>query len=610
MSKEALRRLLRAAALASVMATTITGAGIGTASAAGSPIKVTNTNDSGNGSLRTAIDKANGTSGHDTIAFAIPGIGPRRITPRTALPAITDPVTIDGYTQAGAVRPTTTTAAILRVEINASNAAVGLDVQTDDSLLTGLVVNGAQSTTVPPVDVRITGDRNTVTASHIGTDVPGAAAVAGSGGRGIEIDGDENHIGGTPKDQNVVASEWGVFVAAGRGNAITGNRLGTDAAGTTNLSGGGYGVRIGEADANTVTRNLISGWFVGVRISGDENVLQGNLIGTDLAGTTAIPNGEGVFIAGGKRNQFGGTNPGDGNVVSGNDWFGIELAQEYVDDPADGNVIQGNKIGVDVSGTVAMPNGEALDGYDDGINIVWGNDNAIGGTDPGAANVIAANAGDGIDISSLSSGNRVVGNRIGTNLTATLDLGNSESGIHIEGDDNKVGDPNTAAGLNVIAHNGQDGVEVEDGTDNAILRNSILLNDGLGIDLGPDGSNVDDPAPDADTGANDLQNAPSLTTAVRTPISTTVTWTLDSLPLTEMRIEFYWSSACDPTGFGEGLLYLGSTTVTTDAIGRAAGTLVRDALPASSVITATATPLATKGAPTSTSEFSECMVIS
>src|SRR4051812_22759847 len=49
---------------------------------------VTNTLDSGAGSLRTAITSANNAAGADTIAFAIPGTGTHTITPATALPAI------------------------------------------------------------------------------------------------------------------------------------------------------------------------------------------------------------------------------------------------------------------------------------------------------------------------------------------------------------------------------------------------------------------------------------------------------------------------------------------------------------------------------------------
>jgi hypothetical protein len=605
-------RLAGVAGLTAVLTAPILGAGAAAAASAGQPITVTNTNDSGTGSLRSAIDSANATAGPDTIAFRLTMTHskPFTITPLTALPAITDPITIDGYTVVGSTRPTATRPAVLGVVIDASNVAVGLDVRTDDSLITGIVVNGAYSTTDGPVDIRIVGNRNRVTASHVGTDVTGRTRVS-TWGCGISIVGTGNTIGGTSAERNVIAHYWGVFIGAGKGNAVTGNLIGTNADGTKSI-GGAAGVRIAESNGNTVRRNLISGWATGIYVSGDQNVFRSNLIGTDITGRNELGNGEGIFVAGGKLNRIGGPGSGEGNVLSGNDWFGILLEHEFVDDPADGNVIQGNMIGVDITGTVAMPNGGEIAGLGEGIMISWGNDNVVGGSEPGAANVISGNIGDGIEISALSSGNRVLRNRIGTDLTGTLDLGNTESGVHILGSGNEVGDPDDPSGLNVISHNGQDGVEIEGkvATGNSILRNSILLNDGLGIDLGTDGRNIDDPAPDSDTGPNDLQNAPVPTTAVRTPTSVEVTWTLDSLASTRMRLEFYWSSGCDPTGFGEGLLYLGSTTVTTDTAGGAGTTAVLPSwLPASSVVTATATPLIGLGTPTSTSEFSECMVV-
>jgi hypothetical protein len=73
---------------------------------------VSNTNDSGAGSLRQAILDANGNAGADTIKFSIPGDGPHVITLATQLPGITQSVTIDGYTQAGAIKNTNTPARV------------------------------------------------------------------------------------------------------------------------------------------------------------------------------------------------------------------------------------------------------------------------------------------------------------------------------------------------------------------------------------------------------------------------------------------------------------------------------------------------------------------
>ena len=62
---------------------------------------VSNTNDSGAGSLRQAILDANGSIGTDDIAFNIPGAGPHTISPLTDLPWISGQTSIDGWTQGG-----------------------------------------------------------------------------------------------------------------------------------------------------------------------------------------------------------------------------------------------------------------------------------------------------------------------------------------------------------------------------------------------------------------------------------------------------------------------------------------------------------------------------
>jgi hypothetical protein len=135
------------------------------------------------------------------------------------------------------------------------------------------VVNGAQSPTNDCREIRIKGDGNRVTASHIGTDVPGGAAVS-TACTGVEIAGDRNVIGGTATERNVIRDFYGVRVDSGKSNEITGNRLGTDAGGTAGLAGQGrHGVYIMEADTNIVRSNLISDWVVGVYVTGDENVI-------------------------------------------------------------------------------------------------------------------------------------------------------------------------------------------------------------------------------------------------------------------------------------------------------------------------------------------------
>src|SRR5205823_6292875 len=113
------------------------------------------------------------------------------------------------------------------------------------------------------------------------------------------------------------------------------------------------------------------------------------------------------------------------------------------------------------------------------------------------------------------------------------------------------------------------------GSGNALLGNSIFSNDargngGLGIDLGDDGVTVND-ASDADIGPNGLQNFPVLTGARYSDGITTISGVLTSAPSATFRIEFFLSDTNDlnPSGYGEGQTFIGSTNVTTGASGGA-----------------------------------------
>jgi hypothetical protein len=167
---------------------------------------------------------------------------------------------------------------------------------------------------------------------------------------------------------------------------------------------------------------------------------------------------------------------------------------------------------------------------------------------------------------------------------------------------NTVGGTASGAG-NVIAFNGS-GVGMSDRdlpvNANRILGNSIFNNEGLGIDLADDGVTPND-AGDADTGVNELQNFPVLTSVSGTPGALTVQGTLNSTASSTFTVELFASSGADPSGFGEGRFFLGSTPVTTDAGGNGAFTFNSVVSPLNGgVLTATVTDAAGN-----TSEFSE-----
>src|SRR5262249_53346806 len=128
-------------------------------------------------------------------------------------------------------------------------------------------------------------------------------------------------------------------------------------------------------------------------------------------------------------------------------------------------------------------------------------------------------------------------------------------------------------------------------------------NNGLGIDLDPLGVTPNDPC-DPDTGPNNLQNSPVLTSAFTSAAGTTIRGTLNSIAGTTFTVQIFSNDGCDPTGFGQGQTLIGSTTVTTDA-GCSASFSFTSTLPLEGqVLTATATDSSGN-----TSEFSRCIGI-
>ena len=206
----------------------------------------------------------------------------------------------------------------------------------------------------------------------------------------------------------------------------------------------------------------------------------------------------------------------------------------------------------------------------------------------------------------FSDGNRVQGNLIGTKKDGATPLGNSDHGVFILGSSNTVGGT-TAASANTIAFNGLDGVAIsfEGGTGNRVLSNSIFSNGDIGIDLGDgrrfdnpfEGPTANDPG-DADSGANNLQNKPVLSSAKTGSSTTTIEGMLESTPNTTFRVQFFSKPfSADPDV--EGKTFVGEKFVSTDANGRVTFTFQpSSAVAVGDAVTATAT---TGG---NTSEFS------
>ena len=365
-----------------------------------------------------------------------------------------------------------------------------------------------------------------------------------------------------------------IFIAANAGTAtgtiIQGNFIGTNAAGTVALPNVREGIN--DRAGDTTIGGTTSG--AGNVISGNDaegivttagfapDLIEGNLIGTNAAGTAAIPNlGGGIVVD--VTAVIGGTGPGAGNVISGNLSNGISIATSGV-------VVEGNLIGTDATGNSAIPN------QNDGIDLV-GSFNTIGGTTAGARNLISGNRVHGVEIFGDTTGNLVQGNSIGTNLAGSGPLGNAESGLYIKGVRSNATIGGEAAGAgNTIAYNGAAsqvtrgdsgaGVDIVSGVAETVLSNSIYSNSGLSIDLGNDGPTANDPL-DLDSGPNNLQNFPIITAATITGSSTTITGTLNSTPNITFVVQFFGNDVAGALGFGEGQNFLGLVSVPTDANG-------------------------------------------
>ena len=444
---------------------------------------VTNTSDTGAGSLRQAIEDANASPGMDSIHFAIPGAGPHSIAPLSDLPTVSDPVVIDGFTQPGSSPNTHPfghgTNAKLRIELDGA----GLMLTGGNSTVRGLVINR----------VALFSDNNVIEGNFIGTNVAGIAG--SSNGLGIHVESSHNRIGGmNPGARNLISfnNGSGVFVSeTGHDNHILGNFIGTNGQGTAALGN----------------------QFSGIDLRGSNNEVRQNLIS------------------------------GNGRFLGSGIWIGLF-------GPGSGNVVQANRIGTDVSGTRPLGNNRA------GITIEGdATANLIGGFSPGEGNLIAFNHDS---------------------------FAQSGAGVAL------APPPGTPTG-------------------NRIVGNSIHTNQGLGIDLAPVGVNPNDAA-DADGGPNEGQNYPVLTVVHASAGKVAVSGILESRPHTTYRVELFSSSDCDPSGHGEGQLFLGWLSITTGASGRAAfdttcvipGAPGR--LPSLGFLSATATDAAGN-----TSEFSPCV---
>jgi uncharacterized repeat protein (TIGR01451 family) len=297
-----------------------------------------------------------------------------------------------------------------------------------------------------------------------------------------------NHYGGLQVlGENVVIDDnyicgntnAGILITGWGGAVVKRNFIGLDPSGTLDWGNTGPGINIvcnnnviggpANEDINNISGNGGSGieMYGGTTFSfpgGSKpnyvrgNIIQNNYIGTDISGSLNIPNSTGISMQGNVDSNFV-----DQNLISGNQHYGVWLK------PSPGsptrNVFTNNFIGTDADGKTAVPN------HDRGVYILAGSNNTFGGPTIEDYNLISGNIGPGVWISGPSSGNKIMSNFIGTDITESFSLPNTQDGVLID-----QSASNNVIQWNLISGNGRNGVTVETNSDLTPNGNSILGN--------------------------------------------------------------------------------------------------------------------------------------
>jgi hypothetical protein len=536
---------------------------------------VTNANDGGSGSLRAAIQAANSMPGLDTIAFNIPGNDPNcALIPGhgtvctitvTGTMTITDPVIIDGYTQPGSspnTNPITMgTNAVLLIELDGLgfgvNALFFNGANSSGSTVRGLVINNSVRGIL-----LIQSSNNVIEGNFIGTDPTGTIARPNSFGIGIDQAASNNLVGGTSNAaRNLISGNTngiGVQIGPTTDNVMQGNLIGINAAGDAALSNG-TGIQIFSIAPNTLVggdtvaaRNVIVGGSDAINISGGGGgpiFIEGNFINTNVTGTTRL----GPSAAQGVR-----INSTSGVIIGG------------------------------ITGTPGLPPGNLM----------------VGGM---ASGLLYA-----IDMTGSASGITIQGNMIGLNVAGAPFATPGGKGVNVNNTTSGLIGGTVAGAGNVIAGHAASGIDNLGGgvstwaiLGNSIHSNNVLQQGFLGIDLNGQGV-----TPNDNCDVNHPQNFPVITSASFGGGMVTLSGTLNSLPNTMFRLEFFSNAVCNQTGFGEGQSFLGSTNVTTAGNCNVNfGPLNFPLPPGHGFVAATATRLDGSGNPIETSEFSQCNLL-
>jgi hypothetical protein len=435
-----------------------------------STFTVTNTSDSGSGSLRQAILNANKTTTADTINFKI-GTGAKTIYTKSRLPGIEQPTNLDATTQPGfSGKPI--------IELNGSQAGSvdGLKLVGTGITVKGLVINHFGGSGIFIYNK----GGNKIVGNFIGTDKYGTGD-AGNGAHGIIVQSQNNTIGGlTSSERNIISGNGkaGIFfyLAAASHNKVIGNYIGTDVTGTKKIANN-CGVQINGAAYVAVggttsgSRNVISGnvhdGVLMVTTGTKYNTVQGNYIGTNAAGTGRLGNGwYGVEISQ-HDNSVGGTTSAARNIISANGMDGVAF---YLTTGIN-NKVEGNYIGTDVTGTKDLGNTGA------GVCATNGaSHNMIGGTSSASRNVIAGNDLFGVGIYNGSSYITVQNNYIGVGATGYTLL-NAKYGVVINNGSNNC----KVTGNKIASQGTYRPIVISSGSASQVGSNSLYANTVAGL---------------------------------------------------------------------------------------------------------------------------------
>jgi parallel beta-helix repeat protein len=427
----------------------------------------------------------------------------------------------------------------------------------------------------------------------------------------IEIDGSgvNNHHGLSIVSSNNVIKGLTINGVKGGGagiaiqngasnNLIIGNRIGTNSAGTA-ANGNNSAIYINHANGNII--GGINGVNPGGACTGDCNLLSGNRLHGIVVSNSSNTRLIGTFSGVNSKGTGAIPNTDDGILLSNsnNNTIGGAVAQRNIiaanhtinievgNSGSHNNTIQGNYIGTNSAGNAVLSN--------PGTGIVVdlsAHDNTID------SNVISGHHNFGIFVFKSASRTTITNNRIGIAANSDANLGNRQSGIQIQANRNTIQS-------NRIMNNGGIGIRIKSGTGNAVRMNNVYNNSSFGVILGA-GFTAND-AGDGDGGPDNMQNFPTLNAAKLDATGLLLKGSLNSRANGRYTLDFFYTPKCDNNfghPVGEGKQYLGSTTVTTDGSGNVNFSFKLGVNLGSGTITSTATDSGNN-----TSAFSYCRTL-